>query len=293
MIRSGPHPQRVAHQPPDRHLAATFEVRWARLEPHDVRLAEPQLGGILDRDDPLALPHEARQRRSAWWSCRSRCRRRPTRSRGRARRARGSRAGRGPASRSPPDPPGESPWRRKRRIVNAGPSSASGGSTTFTRDPSGSRASHSGSDSSARRPSGARMRSIASRRSASRSKRTPVHSSRPRALHPHRSGAGDHDLVHRRVGQQRLQRPEPERALGDPRRQLHAPVLAQHARLAVHQRRGSARAGRPPRRPLPRAAVHAGRAASASSGSMPHRGAARETSPPPCPQTPEAFVGFT
>ena len=75
---------------------------------------------------------------------------------------------------------GESPWRRKRRIVNAGPSSASGGSTTFTRDPSGSRASHSGSDSSARRPSGARIRSIASRRSASRSKRTPVHSSRPR-----------------------------------------------------------------------------------------------------------------
>ena len=57
----GPHPQRVAHQPPDRDLAAALEVRRARLEPDDVRLAQPQLGGVLDRDHPLPRADEARQ----------------------------------------------------------------------------------------------------------------------------------------------------------------------------------------------------------------------------------------
>ena len=50
----GPHPQGVLHQPPDRDLAAALEVRRARLEPEHVRLAEPQLGGVLDRDHALA-----------------------------------------------------------------------------------------------------------------------------------------------------------------------------------------------------------------------------------------------
>ena len=50
---------------------------------------------------------------------------------------------------------------------------------TFTREPSGSRASTSGSASSTRRPSGARMRSIACRRSASVSNATPASSIRP------------------------------------------------------------------------------------------------------------------
>ena len=48
-----PHPQRVAHEPADRHLAATLEVRRPRLEPHDVRQRQPQLGGVLDRHDAL------------------------------------------------------------------------------------------------------------------------------------------------------------------------------------------------------------------------------------------------
>ena len=71
------------------------------------------------------------------------------------------------------------PRARKRRTVRIGPSSASGAMTTFTREPSGSRASHSGSASSTRRPSGARIRSIASRRSAADAKRTSVRSRRP------------------------------------------------------------------------------------------------------------------
>ena len=75
---------------------------------------------------------------------------------------------------------GENPRRRKRRIVSTGPSSASGGITTFTREPSGRRASHIGDASSTRRPSGARIRSIAWRRSASAANCTAPSSMRPR-----------------------------------------------------------------------------------------------------------------
>src|SRR5437763_9788465 len=35
--------QRVAHEPPDRHLAAPLQAGGPRLEPHDMRLAQPQL----------------------------------------------------------------------------------------------------------------------------------------------------------------------------------------------------------------------------------------------------------
>ena len=44
----GPHPQRVAHEVADRHLAATLDARRPRLQAHDVRLAQAQLGGVLD-----------------------------------------------------------------------------------------------------------------------------------------------------------------------------------------------------------------------------------------------------
>jgi hypothetical protein len=73
----------------------------------------------------------------------------------------------------------EKPSRRKRRIVRHGPASDSGEITTFTRDPSGNRASQSGDASSTRRPSGARIRSIACRSSPSPANRTAVGSSRP------------------------------------------------------------------------------------------------------------------
>ena len=71
------------------------------------------------------------------------------------------------------------PRRRKRRIVSAGPSTASGGMTTLTREPSGSRASASGDASSTRRPAGASTRSITSRSCASVAKAMAVASRRP------------------------------------------------------------------------------------------------------------------
>ena len=57
----GPHVERVAQQVADRDLAVALEVRRPRLERHDVRLAELQLGGVLDRDDPLVVGDERRQ----------------------------------------------------------------------------------------------------------------------------------------------------------------------------------------------------------------------------------------
>src|SRR5205085_2820979 len=49
----GPHAERVADEPADRHLAAALEVGWASFQPDDVRLAQPQLGRVLDRHDAL------------------------------------------------------------------------------------------------------------------------------------------------------------------------------------------------------------------------------------------------
>ena len=49
----GSHAQRGAHELAHAHRAGAFGVGRSGLEPHDVRLVEPQLGGLLDRDDPL------------------------------------------------------------------------------------------------------------------------------------------------------------------------------------------------------------------------------------------------
>ena len=57
-----PHPQRVADEPADRHLAAALDVRRARLEADHVRAAQAQLRRVLDRHDALAGRDEARQR---------------------------------------------------------------------------------------------------------------------------------------------------------------------------------------------------------------------------------------
>ena len=40
------------------------------------------------------------------------------------------------------------------------------------------------------------------------------------ALDPHRRGSAHHQLLDRRIAEQRLQRPEPERPLGDPTHEL-------------------------------------------------------------------------
>jgi hypothetical protein len=80
-------------------------------------------------------------------------------------------------------------------MVRTGPSSASGGITTFTREPSGRRASHSGSASSTRRPSGARIRSIAWRSSPSEANADRGGLEPPAALDPRRRGAAHEHLV--------------------------------------------------------------------------------------------------
>ena len=121
-------------------------------------------------------------------------------------------------------------------MVSSGPSTASGGMTTFTREPSGSRASHSGSASSTRRPSGARMRSIAWRSSASEANAASGRLDAARALDPDRARPVDHDLVDARVAQQRLERAQPERALGDERDEVLAGGLVEQRGVAVDQR---------------------------------------------------------
>ena len=58
----GPHPQRVANEIANGHLALPLHVGRSRLEADDVGLLESKLGGILDRFDallfvlPLVLP---------------------------------------------------------------------------------------------------------------------------------------------------------------------------------------------------------------------------------------------
>ena len=58
----GPHPQRVADELADRDVAAALEARGTRLEPHDVRPVDAELGRVLDRDDPLGRVDEPRER---------------------------------------------------------------------------------------------------------------------------------------------------------------------------------------------------------------------------------------
>ena len=74
----GPHPQRGAHQLAHAHRARALGVRGPRLEAHDVRMPEPQLGGLLDRDDPLGRRDRPGRARSRTWSC-PRSSRRPPR----------------------------------------------------------------------------------------------------------------------------------------------------------------------------------------------------------------------
>ena len=60
----------------------------------------------------------------------------------------------------------------------------------------------------------------------------------PRALHPHaaaRAGPVDDNLVHLGVGEQRLDRAEPEGSLGHPARQFGARCRAEHARLSIDE----------------------------------------------------------
>ena len=71
----------------------------------------------------------------------------------------------------------------KRRIVRHGPSIATGGTTAFTREPSGRRASTSGRDRSTRKPSGATTRSMRCATVPSSSRRSVRESMPSRSIH--------------------------------------------------------------------------------------------------------------
>ena len=102
----------------------------------------------------------------------------------------------------------------------------------------------------------------------------------PAALDPHRRRAADHDLVDRGVAQQRLERPEPERALGDPSGELGARVGVEHRRLAIHERADAlAQVGLGAAR-VRRAGGRAGRRRARRGRSSRMRGARGRTSPP-------------
>ena len=130
-------------------------------------------------------------------------------------------------------------------MVSTGPSSASGGITTLTREPSGRRASHQRAGLVHAPPQRRedpldRVAQVGLVPNA-----TAARSTRPRRSTHTGARPVDHHLVDRRVAQQRLQRAEPERALGHQRDQPRRARRRPAGRLALHQRARCARAGRP------------------------------------------------
>src|SRR3546814_13625762 len=55
-----PHPKRVADKIARRHLARAFQIGGPGFQPHDMALAELQLGRVLDGDEALAVVDEGR-----------------------------------------------------------------------------------------------------------------------------------------------------------------------------------------------------------------------------------------
>ena len=132
-IAVGSHAQRGAHEIAHRHRARAFGVGRAGFEPDDVRLREPELGGLLDRDDPLVgidrAGHRVQQRRLA--------RARPPDTSTFQPGGHGPAQERRPRRRRAPNSSSAIARAPKRRIVTHGPSIASGGITACNREPSG------------------------------------------------------------------------------------------------------------------------------------------------------------
>ena len=217
----------------------------ARLEPNDVRMTEPKLRGLLDRDDPLTAGRSPAPARSRRWSCpRSSRPRHDDVPSGAAPSSRGTR----PQLRRARSRRARPHVTENRRIVTHGPSGASGGSTACNRDPSARRASTIGAARSSRRPSGAITRCVMRRiASASSSQATALEAAAALDEHPVRPV--HHDLVDRRVREQRLQRSEPV-DLGDE-------LVENAARRCVARERG-----------LRRGAEHRARVRSSPGASM-------------------------
>ena len=136
----------------------------------------------------------------------------------------------------------------KRRMVRHGPSTASGGTTTLTRDPSGSRASASGALPVGAQPERAddpldqQLDLVAARGGASVTRAGRARSTQTGA------GAVDHHLGDRRVGEQRLERAEARGARARRRRRPRR----------RRPRRGAGGCGGPRRRPSSRSATRVG-----------------------------------
>ena len=120
----------------------------------------------------------------------------------------------------------------KRRIDNAGPSSASGGMMALTREPSGRRASTIGEDSSTLRPTRDTMRSMICSRWRSSRKAVSTCSRTPRAFHKDVVFVVHQDVGDGRVFEQRLQRAKTEDFIEQVRLDLLLLVKAQRHSLA-------------------------------------------------------------
>ena len=211
----GPHAQRVAEEVADADLAGALDVGRPRLEAHDVRLVEQQLGRVLDRHDALALRQErgehVEERRlagagaAADHAVEARLNRRAQKvHHGRAARRR-SRSGRPRVRRCLP----------KRRIVSVVPSIATGSMIALTREPSRKRASTIGEDSSMRRPSGVMMRSMIRRSWRAFVKRLVGALDHAVALDVDRVRPVDHDFGDVRILHEVFERSEAERFVDD------------------------------------------------------------------------------
>ena len=231
----GAHAQRVAHEAADRHLARALQRGRPRLEAHDVGVAQPQLGGVLDGDDPLAVADELRQRVE---------RRRLARAGAAADEhvaARADRAGEQVAQRSRPGAVGD-------ELVGA---EAAAAKAPDREDRAVERQ---------RRDDDVHARAVGQPRVAERLALVDAPPQRREdaldrvaqvglagearggrldaafTLDPDPAGPVDHHLVDGVVGQEGLERPEAERALGDPLREPCARGVVEQARLAVDER---------------------------------------------------------
>ncbi len=229
------HPQRVADEPANRHLAAALEVRRSRLEPDDVRLAQPQLGGVLDRDHALAGADEARQR----------VERRRLAGAGAAADEH-ARAGAHGAGEEHQQRPGQRPVGDQllgREAAAAEAADRQHRAVERQRRDHDVHARAVGQPRVAQRlglvDPAAERREDALDRVAQLGLGAEAHRrglEPAAALDPHRRRPAHHDLVDGGVAQQRLERAEPERPLGDPAGELGPRARVEHRRLAIHER---------------------------------------------------------
>ena len=252
------HAQRVAHEAPDRHLAAALDAGRTRLEPDDVGLDEPQLGGVLDRHEALVRRDERRQDVQRRGLARPGPARHEDRADGRGRRARSTSAQRRPARcRFATRSAEVRARRRKRRIVSTGPSTRQRRQHDVHARPVGQAgvAERLGLVDAAPERREDPLDGVAELRLAREPGPAAAPAARARSTHTGPTPLTMH-LVDLRVAQQRLERPEAERALGDPVGQRGPRALVEHRGLACRRapgRRPRPRPPPPPRRPGARA----------------------------------------